>query len=119
MGDVPYPREDGSITSAPDGERPSEIHPPTSRDGESPRARAPGVEPVGDDPIADLIRAGALDPPAVAGGPPRLGRFEVLGVLRAGGMGVVLRARDAATGEAACVKMIRPDRPDDGTKSLR
>ena len=64
------------------------------------------------DAIAELIGAGALEPSARPGTVARLGRFDILGVVGCGGMGVVLRASDPATGEWVAIKVLRPHLAD-------
>jgi len=65
-------------------------------------------------PIAELVGHGLLAPPSRPGLLAALDRFEVLRVLGAGGMGVVLLARDSQTGKQVAVKMIRPELLADG-----
>jgi sugar lactone lactonase YvrE len=60
-------------------------------------------------PIAELVGHGLLSPPTRPGLLATLDRFEVLRVLGAGGMGVVLLARDSQTGRQVAIKMIRPE----------
>jgi TolB-like protein/Flp pilus assembly protein TadD len=58
-----------------------------------------------------------LEPDASAGAPPtlapgrRLGRYEVVEFLAAGGMGEVHRARDAILGREVALKVVRPAGP--------
>jgi serine/threonine-protein kinase len=61
------------------------------------------------DPIARLLRVGALTPPVCPGAAARLGRFDILGVLGSGGMGIVLRACDPDSGEQVAIKLLKPD----------
>jgi serine/threonine-protein kinase len=56
----------------------------------------------------------AIGPGAVVGG-----RFEILSVLGAGGMGVVYKARDRELDEVVAVKMLRPDQAGDVANSAR
>jgi len=62
-----------------------------------------------DDPIGWLIQEGALDRSSQPGVAGRIGRFEILGVLGQGGMGVVLTARDPHTRDRVAIKLLRPD----------
>ena len=77
---------------------------PGPADGAEPRAAGHATVPLvaGDDDAAAL---------AVGG---RIGRFEVLGVLGAGGMGVVLDARDPDLDRPVAIKLLRPGTADDG-----
>jgi sugar lactone lactonase YvrE len=65
-------------------------------------------------PIAELVVHGLLSPPSRPGLLATLDRFEVLRVLGAGGMGVVLLARDSQTGRQVAIKMVRPELLADG-----
>ena len=60
-------------------------------------------------PIAELVGHGLLSPPSRPGLLATLDRFEVLRILGAGGMGVVLLARDSRTGQQVAIKMVRPE----------
>jgi len=60
-------------------------------------------------PIAELVGHGLLSPPSRPGLLATLDRFEILRVVGAGGMGIVLLARDGQTGEQVAIKMIRPE----------
>ena len=60
-------------------------------------------------PIAELVGHGLLSPPNRPGLLASLDRFEILRVLGGGGMGVVLLARETATGAEVAVKMVRPE----------
>jgi serine/threonine protein kinase len=60
-------------------------------------------------PIAELVAHGLLSPPSRPGLLATLDHFEVLRVLGAGGMGVVLLARDAQNGRQVAIKMVRPE----------
>jgi len=60
-------------------------------------------------PVAELIGHGMLSPPSRPGLLAMLDRFEVLRVLGAGGMGVVLLARDSKSGAHVAIKMVRPE----------
>ena len=60
-------------------------------------------------PIAELVGHGMLSPPSRPGLLASLDRFEVLRLLGAGGMGVVLLARDSTSGAQVAIKMVRPE----------
>ena len=60
-------------------------------------------------PVGELIAQQMLLPPSRPGLLAELDGFEILRLLGAGGMGVVLLARDRATGNRVAVKMIRSD----------
>ena len=70
---------------------------PFSGAGESETAR---------DQVDDLPRSGRLHPGA---GSILAGRYEILGVLGRGGIGIVLRAHDRVLGEDVAVKILRPE----------
>jgi serine/threonine protein kinase len=60
-------------------------------------------------PIAELVGHLMLSPPTRPGLLATLARYEVARVLGAGGMGVVLLARDSESGGEVAVKMVRPE----------
>jgi serine/threonine protein kinase len=60
-------------------------------------------------PIAELVGHGLLSPPSRPGLLATLDGYEVLRILGAGGMGVVLLARHARTGNQVAIKMVRPE----------
>jgi serine/threonine protein kinase/sugar lactone lactonase YvrE len=60
-------------------------------------------------PIAELVGHGLLSPPSRPGLLATLDGYEVLRILGAGGMGVVLLARDSRTGNQVAIKMVRPE----------
>jgi hypothetical protein len=60
-------------------------------------------------PIAELVGHGMLTPPSRPGLLATLDEFEIVRILGAGGMGIVLLARDAKTGAQAALKMVRPE----------
>jgi len=70
-------------------------------------------------PIAKLLQAGALVPPSRPGTLARLGRFDILGVVGSGGMGVVLRARDPITGDQVAIKLLHPKFETDSVSAIR
>ena len=61
------------------------------------------------DASAGLLRARVVDPPRQPGHLASLDRFDILRVIGSGGMGVVLLARDSASGELAAIKVLRPE----------
>ena len=60
-------------------------------------------------PIAELIHQRMLSPPPRPGVLAVLGPFEILRILGAGGMGIVLLAREALTGREVAIKLVRSD----------
>ena len=60
-------------------------------------------------PIAEMVGQRMLSPPSRPGLQATVDRFEVLRILGAGGMGVVLQARDPNSGLDVAVKMVRAD----------
>jgi serine/threonine protein kinase len=60
-------------------------------------------------PVAELVAQGMLAPPSRPGLLATLDHFEILRVLGAGGMGIVLLARDAGTQREAAIKLIKPE----------
>ena len=60
-------------------------------------------------PIAELIAQRMLFPPSRPGLLAILDQFEILRVLGGGGMGIVLLARDAATGRDVAIKLVKSD----------
>src|SRR5579863_594335 len=60
-------------------------------------------------PIAELIGQGMFSPPSRPGLLATLDHFEILRVLGAGGMGIVLLARDSASTRQVAIKMIKPE----------
>ncbi len=61
------------------------------------------------DIIQGLLRFGVIDPPTHPGVLGAIGRYDVLGILGEGGMGVVLLARDPATSRQVAIKVVRPE----------
>jgi sugar lactone lactonase YvrE len=60
-------------------------------------------------PVAELIALRMLQPPSRPGLLAVLDQYEILRLLGGGGMGIVLLARDAATGHEVAVKLVRSD----------
>ncbi len=60
-------------------------------------------------PVGELVAHGLLAPPARPGLLAGLGRFEILRLIGAGGMGVVLLARDTRGGNVAAIKLMKPE----------
>ncbi len=60
-------------------------------------------------PIAELIAQRMLFPPPRPGLLAILDQFEILRVLGGGGMGIVLLARDPATGRDVAIKLVKSD----------
>jgi len=79
-----------------------------SEDAKLPPAFVPPVS-VFAGPVAELIAQRMLLPPPRPGILAVLDQFEILRVLGGGGMGVVLLARDTASGREVAVKMVRSD----------
>lgn len=75
---------------------------------ENPPPMAPPVS-VFTGPIAELIHQRMLSPPPRPGLLAGLDHFEILRILGAGGMGIVLLARDAQTGRDVAIKLVRSD----------
>src|SRR6185436_16580308 len=66
-----------------------------------------------DQPSQEATRREAGAPPVVlAGVPPRIGRFELLGELGRGGYGIVYRALDPTLGRPIAVKLLREECED-------
>lgn len=59
--------------------------------------------------VAALLSRGILDPPSRPGLAACIDRFEVLRAIGAGGMCIVLEARDPAKGERVAVKLLRQE----------
>ena len=60
-------------------------------------------------PIAEFVAQRVLAPPARPGLLANLGRFEILRLLGAGGMGIVVLGRDSGTGELVAIKLVKPE----------
>lgn len=60
-------------------------------------------------PVAELIAQRMLAPPTRPGLLAGVDHFEILRVLGGGGMGIVLLARDVASGKDVAIKMVRTD----------
>jgi serine/threonine protein kinase len=60
-------------------------------------------------PIAELVAQRMLSPPPRPGLLAALDQFEILRVLGAGGMGIVLLARDSQSGREVAIKLIKSD----------
>jgi serine/threonine protein kinase len=60
-------------------------------------------------PIAELIAQRMLSPPSRPGLLAMLDQFEILRILGAGGMGIVLLARDSHSGRDVAIKLIKSD----------
>src|SRR5262245_4731935 len=87
-----------------------------STEPRSETALAP-VDPLGETaPVPAVLESGA--PLAVEPG-ARLGRYEVVGQLGAGGMGVVFEARDTELDRTVALKVVRPRTGDLATAQSR
>jgi hypothetical protein len=62
-----------------------------------------------EEPVAELIARRVVSPPVNPGQLGSLDRFQILGHLGEGGMGVVLLARDPNSGQKVAVKLVKPD----------
>jgi serine/threonine protein kinase len=60
-------------------------------------------------PVGELIAQRMLSPPPRPGLLAVLDHFEIVRVVGAGGMGIVLLARDLATGREAAIKLVKSD----------
>ena len=60
-------------------------------------------------PIAELLAHRVLSPPTHPGLVANLGRFEILRLIGAGGMGVVVLGRDPGAGTQVAIKLVKPE----------
>jgi sugar lactone lactonase YvrE len=79
-----------------------------SADEKNPLAFVPPVSTFAG-PVAELIAQRMLQPPSRPGLLAMLDHYEILRLLGAGGMGLVLLARDAGTGREVAIKLVRSD----------
>src|SRR3954469_10367856 len=59
-----------------------------------------------------ILTSGVLQPPSRPGTVGQIERFAVLQVLGAGGMGLVVQARDPKTGDMVAIKILRAEHRD-------
>src|SRR5881628_586456 len=59
--------------------------------------------------VQSLIKQGVLSPPSHPGVMAQLDRFEILRLVGAGGMGIVLLARDTNTSARVAIKLLKPE----------